>query len=171
MDIIDATVEANILPEVGELTLGGQMTLWAVRIWVQAHAGVPALHNTLRTAFTLMKAPEAHLALDGAMTYIATSARIGIKILCPQCQQIGPDEQTLLQLLAELQTGQAVTAYGRLTNWLHPSAVPSAFAACLDYASLLQERRLMLKPHGHGTTPLVGGRSLLTTATQAAALH
>lgn len=125
-----------------DLPLGGQLSLWAVRLWASAESGHPALHRTIRTGFALIDLPSAYAALNAFLSMVTH----GDRSLFRRCRCNDPlvtaDEGRFLACLAEQQQGAVVAAYWRLRTWTGSAAARAAMAASLDYALVLSARNL-----------------------------
>jgi hypothetical protein len=124
------------------LPLGGQISLWAVRLWVNAESASPELHRTVRTGFLLIGLPRAYEALNAFLTLVTHGDR---SVFCTcRCNEpsVSSDERRFLACLAALQRGAVVVAFRDLLRWIGSAEIRPAMAASLDYAQLLSTKNL-----------------------------
>lgn len=143
------------------LPLGGQLSLWALRLWMNAEKGHPALHGTIRTAFVLINLPGAHEALHAFLTLVTHGDGSLFRICRCENPNITADEGRFLACLADQQEGAVVAAYWRLRTWTGSAAARAAMTASLDYALLLSGRNLHI---GAGRTSDTDPRSSVNCA-------
>lgn len=124
------------------LPLGGQISLWAVRLWVSAESASPELHRTVRTGFLLIGLPHAYEALNAFLT-IATHGDRSVFCAC-RCNDpsISTDERRFLGCLAAQQRGAVIVAFRELSTWIGSTEIRPVMAASLDYALLLSTKNL-----------------------------
>jgi hypothetical protein len=149
MNLIGTTAKS----ELGDLTFGEQILLWASRYWVQALMQGTSAHETLQTGFKLAGAPAAHPALDGLMTVIATSAKVQIDIRCQKCSEVSFDEHRLMAAVAAWQRGASAEMADRILEvWMPAPALRAArgpaahLAAALGNAGLIIRSRIWIRP-------------------------
>lgn len=125
-----------------DLPFGGQLSLWAVRLWVNAERECPAVHQTIRTGFRLAGLPDAHKVLHALLTILVNGAR-GV-FSAGRCNDpyLTADERLLLICLAHHQDGASVDACQALMTWIGPLESRAAMAASRAYALLLAARNL-----------------------------
>ena len=127
------------------LPIGEQLTVWATRMWARAHHDSPALHRNLHDAFRIARIPEGYLAFDRIMTVLCTASQEGIAIGCTCCTGVTDDEQVLLGIVAEFQSGTAARAHMVLEDWLPAAAARIAAEYFSEYALLIKGAGLQIR--------------------------
>lgn len=143
-------VRMNAIPPVrpgspataADLAFGGQLSLWALRLWLTADRGCPALHHTLRTGFALVRLPAAYTALDQLLSILVCGNCCVFGVSSRNSRALTGDEQQFLGFLADQQDGAVVTAYQKLADWIRPNECRQAMAISLVYATLLTDNNL-----------------------------
>ena len=125
-----------------DLAFGGQLTLWALRLWLSANSGCPALHRTLRTGFTQVRLPAAHVALDHFLSIVVYCNCCAFAVSSRSSRELTSDEQLFLSFVADQQEGVMVAAYQKPMNWISPGELRLAMAVSMEYATLLANNNL-----------------------------
>lgn len=147
-----APVRSRPPARVADLPFGGQFSVWALRIWVDAERAHPALHETLRTAFCLIRLPDAYPAFNRFLSIVAHGCSGGVDTRGPNSRHLSRDERLFLFVLAAQQDGAIVSAYRTLLFWVSPAHARSAMAASISYVDLLSKRKLTTL-HGRDPAP------------------
>jgi hypothetical protein len=142
----DCRNELMAMPDVGALDFTGQLTVWALRSWVQAFkAKVPFDEVTHRT-FARFGLSGSARAIDGLMTVLAASASRSIDIRCVQCRLLSPDEAVLIDATAAAQSGGFFVATVALRQLMPGTAARAALPHLVDLARDLREAGMVAQP-------------------------
>ena len=127
-----------------ELPFGGQVSLWAVRMWTKVHREGDARKEAVRHAFTLIGAPRAYDVLDRLLSIVTHHGRCAPEIRRPHHRSLSADEITLLQALAAAQRGTMITAYGAFSAWIIEALIRHAMSHVAEYSNILHHKGLFL---------------------------
>ena len=142
---------AVLLPK---LPFSGQLLIWSTRKWVQAAGQGSSLHETLRTAFRLARAPDAHVALDSFLSILFSANKRTVEFYNPKAVNVAPDEFRLLKLVAILQLGaHEDAAFALLDRWLPPAAQRHGMLCCNSLSQELLAGGHHFLPEEHLETP------------------
>jgi len=145
--------QSMIPPAFAELPFGEKLVLWAVRLWVRAHADDAGAHEFLNTGFKLAGAKVAYPALDGLMTVLATAGYGNIDIRMPNCAEISHGEHRILGAIAAWQQGHGAERAGMyLACWLPPAALRLAQDPLRMLAETLGMAGLLIRPRAEVET-------------------
>lgn len=130
-------LEADAL--VGPLDLAGldfaaQFVVWALRAWVQAFKSGESFDAVTHHGFARFGLQASALALDCAMTVLATSAARPIDIRCVHCRNVSPDEAILLDAVAAAQDERHFVATVALRKTMPGTAARIALPHVVDLA-------------------------------------
>jgi hypothetical protein len=131
-------------PSVGELSIGEQLVLWAVRKRLEGAEQVPALRRGFRLADRGSHARCAFDAFEQLFGVIGRHCRRDLWFHRCGCGWVSADELTILGLVAAEQSDDIASAlvFGRAL--VAPPAVVKALAAARRLALALAERGLAL---------------------------
>jgi hypothetical protein len=123
--------------QIGDLTYGEQLVLWAARRWLTDRADWARVAEEFALALGCARARAALDALEEILLTLHGGARRTIFLHRLDCCRVSADEHAVLSALAALQDGRAPRA-AALLHWLLPTcAVPGAAAAALRVAEAL----------------------------------
>lgn len=147
-----------------DLAFGGQLTLWALRLWLGGDREYQALHHTLCTGFSLVCLPRAYIALDQFLSIVVYGHGCALATGHPSSRDLTPDEQLFLGFVADQQEGAIVAAYQTLLTWINSGDRRAAMAMAMDYAMLLASRNLKaLHLHVAAAAPRMSGHPSMTS--------
>jgi len=114
-----------------KLPFNEQLLIWSARKWVQSRGQGTGLHETLRTAFQLARAPEAHIALDAFLTILFATNMRAIEMYPPEAVTVTSAELRLSALVATLQVDEDEDrAFALLGHWLPAAAQRHGILHC-----------------------------------------
>ena len=131
------------------LTLGGQLVVWAARLWaVGVHQG-RHVGADLERGFKLAGLPHGVGMVDGMMRALLASRVAPIGLACVCCRVISPDERQMLAILAAFQLGLDELAETALAGWLQSPDI-SAAVPMAELAIMLRAADLAISHNGDG---------------------
>ena len=128
-----------------------QLLIWAARKWAETPVDNSNLHETLRTAFRLAKAPDAYVALDGFLTVLFATTKQTIDFRPHKSKKISADECRFLAVVGALQVpSNGKAAETLLATWMPPAAQRIGLEQCelLSRQLALANHRLNLREVG-----------------------
>ena len=128
-----------------DLPLGEQFVLWAARLWVKSQHFAPTLHLNLRDGFRSAHIEEGYLVLDRIMTLLSMQAIQNILFRDTDCSAMTGDEQLLLGVFADFQTGDEDKAHLILSDWFSSETAHMAGCEFKNFAMLLKENGLHIR--------------------------
>jgi hypothetical protein len=142
----DCRTELIAMPDVGALDFTAQLTVWAVRSWVQAFKAKQSFDDVTHRTFARFGLSRSALAIDSLMTVLAASAARSIDIRCVQCRLLSPDEALLIDAMAAAQSGGFFVATVALRQLMPGTAARTALPHLVDLARDLSEAGMVAKP-------------------------
>jgi hypothetical protein len=130
----DCRNEWTAMPDVGALDFTAQLTVWAVRSWVQAFKAGQSFDDVTDQTFTRFGLSRSALAMDSLMTVLAASATRSIDIRCVRCRLLSPDEALLIDAMAAAQSGGFFGATVALRRLMPGTAARAALPHLVDLA-------------------------------------
>jgi hypothetical protein len=141
--------------QIGDLTYGEQLVLWAMRRWLTDRAGWARVAEEFALALGCAQARPALSSLEEILLALHGGARRTIFLHRLDCCRVSADEHAVLSTLAALQNGRPARARA-LLQWLLPlCSVPAAAAAASRLAEALAAAGHLLP-----TRPLAGATQL-----------
>jgi hypothetical protein len=123
--------------QIGDLTYGEQLVLWAARHWLADRASWARVGEEFALALGCVRARPALDALEEILLTLHGGARRTIFLHRLDCCRVSSDEHAVLSALAALQHGRGTRARALLHWLLPPCAVPGAAAAASRLAQAL----------------------------------
>ena len=155
----DCRNELMAMPDVGALDFTAQLSVWAIRSWVQAFKSKESFDDVTHQTFARFGLSRSALAIDSLMTVLAASASRSIDIRCIQCRLLSPDEALLIDAMAASQSGGFFVATVALRQLMPGTAARAALPHLVDLARDLGEAGMVAQP-----IPLYAGGSAATSA-------
>ena len=132
------------VPSVGDLSMGEQLVLWAVRKRLEGEAQLPALRRGFRLADRGTHEHDACDAFEQLFGTIGRSCRRDLWFHRCGCGCVSEDELTILGLVAAEQRGDIASALFLGRALVAPAALIEALEAARRLALALAERGLAL---------------------------
>ena len=134
------------MPDVSALDFTAQLTVWALRSWVQAFKSKESFDDVTHQTFARIGLSRAALAIDSLMTVLAASASRSIDIRCVQCRLLSPDEALLIDAMAAAQSGGFFVATVALRQLMPGTAARAALPHLVDLARDFGEAGMVAQP-------------------------
>ncbi len=132
--------------EFSNLPFAKQLILWGVRLWVRALKNETNAHDILHNGFKLAGVPNAHLALNGLMTVVASTATGNIDIRCSKCTEISEDEHFFLGAIAARQIDARCQLSGRyIAHWFTGESLTFTYEPMALLANELKQAGLYIR--------------------------
>ena len=156
----DCRNELMAMPDVGALDFTAQLSVWAIRSWVQAFKSKESFDDVTHQTFARFGLSRSALAIDNLMTVLAASASRSIDIRCIRCRLLSPDEALLIDAMAAAQSGGFFVATVALRQLMPGTAARAALPHLVDLARDLGEAGMVAQP----IPPYAGGSAATSAA-------
>src|SRR5689334_17619994 len=123
--------------QIGQLSYGERLVLWAARRWLADPASWTRVSEEFALALGCRRARHALDALEKILLTLNGGAPRTIFLHRLDCCRVSADEHAVLSTLAALQAGHPARAEALLWWLLPPCAVPGALAAASCLAETL----------------------------------
>jgi hypothetical protein len=145
--------------QIGDLTYGEQLVLWAARRWLADRRGWVRVGEEFALALGCARARKALDALEEILLTLHGGARRTVYLHRLDCCKVSADEHAVLSALAALQGGRETRAHA-LLEWLLPRcAVPGAAAAAMRLSEALADSGHVLPTRSLGGATRVSSLS------------